>query len=100
MLTTLKVYLSFECKQPLEAISKLNRCLADIRRWMITNKLMINDSKTEFIVFMLFTQQYGCCSTLNSYLYVHWILDFKYILLLLLYCLRVLERVVLHNTFF
>ena len=35
-------------KQPLEAISKLNSCLADIRRWMITSKLKINDSKTEF----------------------------------------------------
>ena len=32
-------------------ILKLNSCLADIRRWMITNKLKINDSKTEFIVF-------------------------------------------------
>ena len=28
-----------------------NSCLADIRRGMITNKLKINDSKTEFIVF-------------------------------------------------
>ena len=45
------VYVSFKCKQPLEAILKLNSCLADIRRWMITNKLRINDSKTEFIVF-------------------------------------------------
>ena len=35
-------YVSFKCKQPLEAISKLNSCLADIRRWMITNKLMID----------------------------------------------------------
>ena len=35
----------------LEAISKLNSCFADIRRWMITNKLKINDSKTEFMVF-------------------------------------------------
>ena len=35
----------------MEAISKFNSCLADIRRWMITNKLQINDSKTEFIVF-------------------------------------------------
>ena len=49
MLTTLNV--SFKCKQPLEAILKLNICLADIRRWMITNKLKINDLKTEFIVF-------------------------------------------------
>ena len=31
----------FKCKQPLETISKLNSCHADIRRWMITNKLMI-----------------------------------------------------------
>ena len=46
-----QLYISFKCKQPLEAISKLNNCLADIRRWMITNKLMIKDSKTEFIVF-------------------------------------------------
>ena len=46
-----QLYVLFTCKQPLEAISKLNSCLADIRRWMITNKLMINDSKTEFIVF-------------------------------------------------
>ena len=38
------VYVSFKCKHPLEAISKLNSCLADIRRWMITNKLKINDS--------------------------------------------------------
>ena len=46
-----QLYISFKCKQPLEAISKLNSCLADIRRWMITNTLKINDSKTEFTVF-------------------------------------------------
>ena len=46
-----QLYISFKCKQPLEAISKVNSCLSDIRRWMITNKLKINDSKTEFIVF-------------------------------------------------
>ena len=52
MLTTLNyIIISFKCKQPLEAISKVNSCLSDIRRWMITNKLKINDSKTEFIVF-------------------------------------------------
>ena len=46
-----QLYVSFKCKQPLEVISKSNSCLADIRRWMFTNKLKINDSKTEFIVF-------------------------------------------------
>ena len=29
------IYISFNCKQPLEAISKLNSCLSNIRRWMI-----------------------------------------------------------------
>ena len=38
-------YVLFKCEQPLEAISKLNSCLADIMRWMITNKLKINDLK-------------------------------------------------------
>ena len=46
-----QLYVSFKCKQLLEAISKLNICFVDIRRWMITNKLKINDSKTLFIVF-------------------------------------------------
>ena len=43
-----QLYVSFKCNQPLRAISKLNSCLADIRRWMITNKLNNNDSRTEF----------------------------------------------------
>ena len=42
-----QLYVSFKCKQPL----LLNSCLVDIRRWMITNELKINDSTTEFIVF-------------------------------------------------
>ena len=41
-----QLYVLFKCEQPLEAISKLNSCLVDIRRWMITIKLKINDSKT------------------------------------------------------
>ena len=39
-------YISFKCKQQLEANSKVNSSLSDIRRWMITNKLKTNDSKT------------------------------------------------------
>ena len=47
----MKKHISFKCKQPLEAILRVNRWLSDIRRWMITNKFKINYSKTEFIVF-------------------------------------------------
>ena len=39
-----QLYISFKYKQSLEAILKLNSCLSDIRRWMITNKLKINDA--------------------------------------------------------
>ena len=46
-----QLYISFKCKQPLEAILNVNHCLSDIRRWMITNKLKINYSKTECILF-------------------------------------------------
>ena len=45
------LYISFKCKNPLESLTKLNMCIFDIRVWMITNKLKINDSKTEFIIF-------------------------------------------------
>ena len=34
-----QLYISFKCKQPLEAISKVNSCRSNIRRWMIINKL-------------------------------------------------------------
>ena len=39
-----QLYITFKCKQPLESISNVSSCLSDIRRWMITNKLKINDS--------------------------------------------------------
>ena len=46
-----QLYISFKCKDPLESLTKLNMCISDIRMWMIKNKLKINDSKTEFIIF-------------------------------------------------
>ena len=44
-------FASLLCKDPLESLTKLNMCISDIRVWMIKNKLKINDSKTEFIIF-------------------------------------------------
>ena len=42
---------SFKCKDPLESLTRLNMCISDIRVWMIKNKLKINNSQTEFIIF-------------------------------------------------
>ena len=47
-----QLYISFKCKDPLESLTKLNMCISDFRVWMINNKLKINDSKTEFIIFL------------------------------------------------
>ena len=33
------------------SLTKLNMCISDILVWMIKNKLKINDSKTDFIIF-------------------------------------------------
>ena len=46
-----QIYVSFKCDDPSQALGKINACISYIRRWMILNKLKINDAKTEFIVF-------------------------------------------------
>ena len=46
-----QLYISFKCKAPLDSLTRLNMCNSDIRVWMIKNKLKINNSKTEFIIF-------------------------------------------------
>ena len=51
MLMTHNSTISFKCNNPLSSLPKLNNCISDIRVWMIKNKLKINDSKIEFIVF-------------------------------------------------
>ena len=45
-----QLYISFDLSDPSIAIDKVNKCISDIRTWMIKNKLKINDSKTEFLV--------------------------------------------------
>ena len=45
-----QLYISFDLSDPSIAIDKVNKCISDIRTWMIQNKLKINDSKTEFLV--------------------------------------------------
>ena len=48
-----QLYLSFKpddttCQN--DAINAMNKCVDDLRNWMITDKLMINDDKTKFLV--------------------------------------------------
>ena len=45
-----QLYISSQCKYPLESLTKLNMCISDIRVLIIKKKLKINDSKTEFII--------------------------------------------------
>ena len=48
-----QLYVSFDPKIPgdLEnALDKLQRCVSDIRNWMMVNKLKLNDAKTEFFI--------------------------------------------------
>ena len=48
-----QLYLSFKSddKSSLdEAISAMNRCISDLRYWMIRDRLMINDDKAELIL--------------------------------------------------
>ena len=47
-----QLYISFKCNISLASLIKLNNCISDIRVWIVNNKLKINDSKTEFIVFI------------------------------------------------
>jgi len=48
-----QLYLSFKpddttCQN--DAINAMNKCVDDLRNWMITDKLMINDDKTKFLL--------------------------------------------------
>ena len=45
-----QLYCSFALDSPDEVLSKISACISDIRTWMITNKLKINDDKTEFLL--------------------------------------------------
>ena len=49
-----QLYLSFDTKDSGSkgnAISKLESCIAEIRSWMLANRLKLNDAKTEYMLF-------------------------------------------------
>ena len=45
-----QIYMSFKLNDPQCAIDNINKSISDLRTWMITNRLKINDSKTEFLI--------------------------------------------------
>jgi hypothetical protein len=48
-----QIYLSFKPSSATseeEAIAAIEKCIEDIRRWTIVDKLKLNDDKTEFII--------------------------------------------------
>lgn len=46
-----QLYISFHPSEEALALEKLERCIDDLRHWMNTNRLKLNDSKTEFTIF-------------------------------------------------
>jgi hypothetical protein len=46
-----QVYLVMKSSEHLNAVTKLERCVADVRAWAIANKLMLNAEKTEVLHF-------------------------------------------------
>ena len=48
-----QIYFSFRpCSihSEINAVSVIEKCMADVRSWFIGNRLMINDAKTDFLV--------------------------------------------------
>ena len=45
-----QIYHSFRPDTSLSQLKSIENCVADIRAWMLSNHLLINDSKTEFII--------------------------------------------------
>ena len=47
-----QLYISFrpDTKSTAESVTAMEDCVSDIRRWMLTNRLMINDGKTEVML--------------------------------------------------
>ena len=48
-----QLYVSFspnDASGQTEAVAAIERCIKDIRKWMLKNKLVTNDNKTQFII--------------------------------------------------
>ena len=52
---TTQLYLSFRpadgVSSQIDVIQAMERCIEDIRHWMVSDRLLLNDDKTEFLLF-------------------------------------------------
>ena len=46
----IQLFLSADPSESASARSSLERCILDLQAWMSANKLIFNDSKTEFLI--------------------------------------------------
>ena len=46
-----QLYTTFKPEESEEAMDRLEQCIEDIRKWMASHYLKLNDSKTEFMIF-------------------------------------------------
>ena len=46
-----QLYVSFNLNEEAAVLNRLEQCVSDLRVWMNANRLKLNDSKTEFIIF-------------------------------------------------
>ena len=45
-----QLYVSFKPTSQANAVNTIETCIGDVRNWMASNRLFINDSKTEFMI--------------------------------------------------
>ena len=45
-----QLYLSFKPTSQQNAVNTIEQCITDVRTWLVSNRLLINDSKTEFLI--------------------------------------------------
>ena len=45
-----QLYIDFDPENSVDAMNRMEACIAEIKSWMAKNKLKLNDSKTEFII--------------------------------------------------
>ena len=60
-----QLYVSFDYNNQQHSLNQLTTAISDVRSWMISNKLKINDDKTEFLVLTSKSHSSACKHSIN-----------------------------------